>query len=186
MRILPAVLAMVLAPACAAASGADEGSAVRRYKRAVDKYNAHVLDTGSTMGEEAERLKADMEALRVRSENMRRDLGAGPALEASTSAAELEGALPEEEAPEELPKRPLRKRLQDLILPMALIGALACVLYIVESKRPRPKRPDKTAVIRCPGCKRKLRVPKRGRRVKVRCLDCGKQSAYNPKKKSKS
>ena len=69
--------------------------------------------------------------------------------------------------------------LETLVVLGAILG-LAFVGYGLGWGGIPYSRKNYTAIIKCPGCARKLRVPKKGRRVRVRCPKCGKESAYNP------
>ncbi|MFH2204134.1 MAG: hypothetical protein ABIJ96_13525 [Elusimicrobiota bacterium] len=149
----------------------------QNYLRAVERYNAEVMRTGSAIGREAIRLKEDMDALRKRSEELR---GERPpaALPAPTETAEVEEFR--------LPEQPKSRTLYETMVTLGVVTGLALIGYGVgwggKAKR-KAAHQGKTAVIKCPGCGKKLRVPQRGKRVRVRCPECGRESAYNPAKK---
>ena len=156
-----------------------EEDVTQKYHRAVQRYNAEVMMTGSTLGNEAIEIKVEMDALKKRSEEMRRNRGPlkGPIAANSEKKTALDPDFPALAAPEGP-----GLILETLVVLGAVVG-LAFVGYGLGWGGIAYSRKNYTAVIKCPGCGKKLRVPKKGRRIRVRCPDCGKESAYNPNKK---
>lgn len=171
MRPGAALLLLILLPGGLLASDTDVDA---EYHRAVRKYNAHILERGSFLGEEAMRLKEDMDALRERSERLRGERGDVVVATETASAPPSAELPPAEPGPAWRSWAPLAL---EIVLACALLGVLSLFLYRVA-----PGSWGGRAVIRCPHCRRKLRVPKAGKRLRVRCPDCGEECAYNPKR----
>jgi len=115
----------------------------------------------SRIGNEAIEIKVEMDALKKRSEEQRK----------------LDPDFPSLAVP-----RGPGLILETFVVLGAILG-LALVGYGLGWGGIAYARKRRTAIIKCPGCARKLRVPNQGRRVRVRCPGCGKESAYNPNKK---
>lgn len=182
------LLLLLLAAAAAAAEPADWSSAQKEYKgvreayaRSAQQYNAHVLESGSPLDEEAKRLKADMDALRERSVQMRRELSQLGLPEPSAP----EARHPAEGGPWGTASEPPAGRGSWRATARALLfliaGAVALEAFWLWSA---PYRARRKITIRCPGCARLLRVPSARKRLRVRCPGCGRESAYNPRKKA--
>lgn len=182
------LLLLTLAAGVEAVRAADKSAARRAredYQKSVEAYNAQVLRSKSLIDEESRRLQGDMEKMRRRSERMREELGEAmtglPGAEPYESGgAPLEGDPPAAEADAE----PWLPRLARNAAPFAALAVLAAVAYAVERRRPERWRRKPRVVLKCPGCKRRLRVKKSEKRVRVRCPECGTESAYNPDKKA--
>lgn len=151
----------------------------KELKKKVDRYNAYALGGGSPLDEEAKQIEADMAALRANSENMRRELDTlGQALVSTPAVAGGSSAPEIVPAPAAAP-RPGLPRAVTIFLPYAVLLLMAALFYEFELRRPRSRFAPKV-ILKCPGCRRKLRVKKGAKRVRIRCPDCGVESAYNP------
>ncbi len=157
-----------------------------KHRESVGRYNAEVLSSGSALSEEAKRLKADVEAMRLKSEAMRRQLDQMGPLRARggpirSPAAPTSGAL--SVAVDERTGQASPDDEHDRVWP-ALIAVAACVLlFIFLLDRYGPKVRLRRPQVICPGCGKRLRVPRSRKRVRIRCPSCRRESAYNPQKK---
>ncbi len=169
----------------ASAAPVSLAHATARNEVVVDiRSNSEVLSSGSALSEESRRLKADMETMRLKSETMRRRLdrmgparaAGGPVLSPAAAptpdASNRSGAAPDSPNSE-------RERVWP-----ALIAVAACVLlFIFLLDRYGPKVRLRRPQVICPGCGKRLRVPRSRKRVRIRCPSCRRESAYNPQKK---
>ena len=141
-------------------------SAARAYQIALERYNGHAVISGSIQDEEAVRLHAAKEEARramIRAEKAAGMKHApiapqdGPLVPASP--------LPERPTEQPLPQVPAAGRgaflAGGIVIGAALLGVGG---YGWWKRRPR--------TLSCPSCKRKLKVPGRG--LKVRCPKCKK------------
>lgn len=163
------------------ASATSYRRAKQAYSKSVGRYNAEVLSSGSALSEEAKRLRADMEAMRLKSEAMRRQF------DQPGSARARGGPIRSPAAPTPDTAMPSRARSPGRgtgrVWP-ALIAAAACVLlFIFLLDRYGPKVRFRRPQVICPGCGKRLRVPRTRKRVRIRCPSCRRESAYNPQKK---
>jgi transposase len=148
------------------------------YRKGAQRYNSHVMASGSAMGAEAKQLQQDMDALRRRSEQMRGELQALGLPKPTTAHMRSPKALPvSPELLKAVSSRQARKRWW-VIVPM-VVGSLILIYYALgETAKIRRKK----AKVRCPGCGQVLKVPKSGKRLRFRCPKCKREAAYNPKK----
>ena len=175
-------------------NGAPESSpselALRKqYYEAVKRYNAEILRSGSTVTEEAKALRKEIGRLKGLSD----ELLAGKKLqEAPPSAKDAEkgesaAAVGADSQSGRRAGRP--HLLRETLLVAAALGGLALCAYGVGwGGKPISfdLKTRGTAIIKCPGCGKKLRVPKKRTRVTVRCPECGKRCAYTPRSAGKS
>lgn len=161
-----ALVVVLLAGAAEGGSGTetpavDAAAAAAAYQEAVERYNAYGLAQHTFADEKAKTLARAKEAAWARL----MQLGGPQAAARARRPRPLpippltprDGALPPEPPPLP-PVWPARALLAVGLLATAAAGGLAWPLV---SRR----------IIRCPGCKRRLRVP-RWRKAKVRCPDC--------------
>lgn len=174
---------LLIAFLLSAAPGASILFATARNEVVVDiRSNSEVLSSGSALSEESRRLKADMEAMRLQSEAMRRQLDRmGPARAAGRTIGGP-AAGPAAPSPSDLPDvEDSRQRW----LPWLVLLGLIFLAYLADRILPQGLGRRRRPIVICPGCGKRLRVPRSRKRVRIRCPSCRRESAYNPQKKPK-